>query len=107
MYHRFLLHILSYSKCRNIKDAKINNGRIIEAREFEITLTDIDFYFILDSYKCEYEILECYSAFKRFLPKKFINFVLEKYVIKTKYKDVENMEIEYQKEKNKKIMIMI
>ena len=92
---------ISLSKCRNIRGGKYDNGRIIEAREFEITLTDIDFYFILDSYKCEYEILECYSAFKRFLPKKFINFVLEKYVIKTKYKDVENMEIEYQKEKNK------
>ena len=92
---------ISLSKCRNIRGGKYDNGRIIEAREFEITLTDIDFYFILDTYKCEYEILECYTAIKRFLPKKFINFVLEKYVIKTKYKDVENMEIEYQKEKNK------
>lgn len=92
---------ISLSKCRNIKGGKYDNGRIIEAKELEITLTDIDFYFILDSYKCSYEILECYTAIKRFLPKDFINFVLDKYVIKTKYKDVENMEIEYQKEKNK------
>ena len=35
------------------------------------------------------------------MPKQFIEFVLEKYVNKTKYKNVEGMEVEYAKEKNK------
>lgn len=94
-------NFISASKCRNIKGAKYDNGRIISADEFEITLTDIDFYFILDTYKCKYEILESYFANYNYLPKTFIEFVLQKYENKTKYKDVEDKEIEYQKEKNK------
>ena len=82
-------------------DGRYDNGRIIQAKSLEITLTDIDFYFILKTHVCEYEILECYFATYNYLPKKFINFILDKYVIKTKYKDVEEKELEYIKEKNK------
>lgn len=89
------------SKCRNIKGGVYDNGRIIEAEELETTITDVDFYFLLDAYKLEYEILECYWANKRLLPKTFINFVLDKYVAKTKLKNVEGKEVEYSKEKNK------
>ena len=92
---------LSMSKCRNIKGGKYDNGRIIEAQELETTLTDVDFYFLLDAYKLEYEILECWWANKRLLPKTFINFVLDKYVAKTKLKNVKSKEVEYSKEKNK------
>lgn len=93
---------ISSSKCKNIKGAKYDNGRIIEAKEIEIVLTDIDFYFILDTHEISsYEIIECYWSTYSFLPKQFINFVLDKYVLKTQYKDVEDKELEYQKEKNK------
>ena len=98
---KYYNNFISASKCRNIKGAKYDNGRIIEADEIIITLTDIDFYFILDTYKCKYEILESYYANYNYLPKKFINFILQKYVNKTEYKDVEGKELEYQKEKNK------
>lgn len=92
---------ISNSKCNRIKGAKYDNGRIIEAEELEIVLTDIDFYFILDTHECEYEILESWWSLYNYLPKKFINFVLDKYVAKTKYKNVPEKELEYQKEKNK------
>ena len=92
---------LSMSKCKNIKGGKYDNGRIIEAEELETTLTDVDFYFYLEAYDLEYEILECYWANKRLLPKTFINFVLDKYVAKTELKNVEGKEVEYSKEKNK------
>ena len=98
---KYYNNFISFSKCRNIKGGKYDNGRVISAKELEITLTDIDFYFILDTYKCEYEIIESYFANYNFLPKQFIDFVLEKYVNKTKFKDVPDKEIEYQKEKNK------
>lgn len=98
---KYYNNFMSASKCRNIKGAKYDNGRIISADELEITITEIDFYLFLDTYDCEYEILESYSATKAYLPKKFIEFVLEKYVNKTKYKDDPEMEIEYSKEKNK------
>ena len=96
---KYLNHFISASKCRDIKGAKYDNGRIIEAKELTMTLTDIDFYFILDTHKCNYKILEIYYANKSYLPKQFIDFVLDKYENKTKYKDVEEKKLEYQKEK--------
>lgn len=98
---KYFNNFISQSKCREIKGGRYDNGRIISADELEITLTDIDFYFILDSYKCEYEIKEIYYANYNFLPKQFINFILDKYVIKTEYKDVDGKEIEYNREKAK------
>jgi hypothetical protein len=98
---KYYNNFISASKCNYIKGAKYDNGRIISADEIEIVLTDIDFRFILDSYNCEYEILESWWSLYNYLPKKFINFVLDKYVIKTKYKGVPEKELEYQKEKGK------
>lgn len=98
---KYFNNFISSSKCRHIKGARYDNGRIIQADELEMTITDIDFYFILDTYKCEYEIIESYYSKYRYLPKQFIEFVLEKYRLKTAYKNVEDKEVEYQKEKNK------
>lgn len=98
---KYYNNFISQSKCRNIKGGRYDNGRIIQADELEITLTDVDFYFILQSYKCEYEIIECYYSLYNYLPKQFIEFVLDKYVKKTQYKNVEGKEVEYTKEKNK------
>lgn len=98
---KYYNNFISNSKCNMIKGAKYDNGRIIEAEELEIVLTDVDFYFILDTYECEYEILESWWSLYNYLPKKFIEFVLDKYVLKTKYKNVPEKELEYQKEKGK------
>lgn len=64
-------------------------------------MTDIDFYFILETYKCDYEIEEIYYSSYDYLPTQFINFILDKYVNKTKFKNVDGFELEYTKEKNK------
>ena len=98
---KYYNNFISASKCTMLKGAKYDNGRVIEALELEIVLTDIDFYFILDTYECEYEIIESWWSLYNYLPKKFINFVLDKYVAKTKYKNVEGKELDYQKEKGK------
>lgn len=99
---KYYNNFISVSKCREITRGKFDNGRIIEAEEIVIVLTDVDFYFILDSYNCDdYLIEESYYSTYDYLPKQFIEFVLEKYVNKTKYKNVEGMEVEYAKEKNK------
>lgn len=98
---KYYNNFISQSKCHNIKGAKYDNGRVISADELEITLTEIDFKFILDTYNCEYEILESWWSMKNFLPKQFIEFVLQKYVNKTIYKNVPEKELDYQKEKNK------
>ena len=98
---KYYNNFISASKCNYIKGAKYDNGRIISTDEIEITLTDIDFYFILDTYKGKYEIVESWFCNYAYLPKQFIEFVLQKYVNKTEFKGVAGKEIEYQKEKNK------
>lgn len=98
---KYYNNFISASKCKNIYGAKYDNGRIMEATEFITTLTDVDFKFILDTHICEYEIIESYYSVYNYLPIQFINFILEKYVNKTEYKDVEGKELEYQLEKGK------
>ena len=92
---KYFNNFISASKCRYVKKAKYDNGRIIEADEIEIVLTDIDFKFILETYNCEYEILESYSALYKYLPKLLINFILDKYVKKTELKGIESEEVNY------------
>lgn len=92
---KYFNNFISASKCRNLRGAKYDNGRLISASEFEMTLTDIDFYFYLDTYDLEYEILECYCSSKNYLPKTLIEFILDKYVGKTELKGVEGREMEY------------
>lgn len=99
---KYYNNFISASKCENIVGALFDNGRIVSAKEVTITLTDIDFRFFLDVYNIEsYEINESYYAIYKYLPKKFINFILEKYVNKTKFKNVKGKELDYVKEKNK------
>lgn len=99
---KYYNNFISASKCENIVGAFFDNGRIVSAKELTITLTDIDFRFFLDVYDIKsYEINESYYAIYKYLPKKFINFILEKYVNKTKFKNVKGKELDYVKEKNK------
>ena len=94
-------NFISSSKCINLKGAVYDNGRLISAKEFEMVITDVDFYLYLKSYNFEYEIIESYYSLYKYLPIKYINFILEKYVNKTQYKGVEGKEIEYNLEKQK------
>ena len=96
---KYYNNFISLSKCRSVKNVKVDNGRIISSDEIEIVLTDVDFRFILETYSCEYEILESYSALYGYLPKMLINFILDKYVSKTKLKGVEEEEINYARTK--------
>lgn len=98
---KFWNNFISESKCRHIRGAVYDNGRIIKAQEFEMTLTDVDFRLILEAYNCEYEIIESWYSMYNYLPKQFINFVLDKYVIKTQYKNIDDKKVEYEKEKAK------
>ena len=98
---KYYNNFISLSKVTRIKNGRYDNGRIISADEIEIILTDIDFKFILQTYSGRYEILESYYSRYDYLPKELINFILDKYVIKTQYKDVEGKEVEYAIEKSK------
>lgn len=97
---KYLNNFISMSKCRHIRGATYDNGRIVKASELEMTLTDIDFRLILSSYSGTYEILESYYSMYKYLPEKFYKFILEKYIEKTKLKNVEGREVEYALSKN-------
>ena len=96
---KYYNNFISSSKCRYIVKGKYDNGRIIEADELEIVLTDVDFRFLLKVYDTEYEIIESYSSLYGYLPKMLINFILDKYVKKTELKGIEDEEINYQRTK--------
>ena len=98
---KYYNNFISSSKCIDLRGAKYDNGRIIEAKSFEMILTDVDLKLYLDSYTCKYEIVESYYSVYSYLPVTYIHFILNKYVAKTKYKGVKEKELEYQLEKQK------
>ena len=88
--------IISYSKCRNVKNPLINNGRIVQADTLTITCTDVDFLNIKDFYKWDnVKIGLCYIYKKDYLPKEFIKTILHLYKSKTELKGVDGKEVEY------------
>ena len=92
---------ISSSKCSNIKGRPdYDNGRIRHAKEITITCTDVDLKFMLDAYEYDsYTIDECYYSCYQYLPIEYVDFILDKYVLKTKLKNVEGKELEYAREK--------
>ena len=88
--------IISYSKCRNVQNPLINNGRIVQADTLTITCTDVDFLNIRDFYKWDsMKIGLCYIYKKDYLPKEFIKTILHLYKSKTELKGVDGKEVEY------------
>jgi hypothetical protein len=99
---KYYNNFISASKCNNITGYRLDNGRVIRADELSITLTDVDFRFICDTYDYDsYTITQCFESLYNYLPDKYINFILDKYVNKTKFKGVKGKEIEYALEKGK------
>lgn len=99
---KYFNNFISQSKCKRILRGRYDNGRVIGADELEIVLTDVDLNFIRQTYEFdEYEILECYYSIYEYLPKQFIEFILQKYINKTQFKNVEGKEVEYALEKAK------
>lgn len=99
---KYFNNFISQSKCRHISKGRYDNGRVIEAEELEIVLTDVDFKFLVSVYDYdELEILESYFSKYDYLPKQFIEFILKKYINKTEFKNVKGKEVEYMLEKNK------
>lgn len=90
-------HILSGSKCRGIKNAVYDNGRVVSADELTTTITEIDLNSLSKFYQWDgYTIGDMWIYKKGYLPRKFIECVLHFYEGKTTLKDVAGKEQEYQ-----------
>lgn len=93
-------HPLSSSKCREIKNAVIDNGRIAECESLVTTITDIDFEVLEKFYKWDKMSVKNFRIYKRgYLPKDFIESIIKLYEDKTTLKGVKGMELEYQHSK--------
>ena len=90
---------LQANKCQ-CRNADYDNGRIIKADELTVIVTEQDWKTIKETYKYEnVEILKEWVCRKKYLPKKFIEYILELYHRKTTLKDVEGMEDLYMQSK--------
>ena len=87
---------LSESKCK-LKNARINNGRVVSADECFTTITNIDYEIIKNFYTFDsIQVGTIISYDKGYLPKEIVEGVLDLYEKKTELKDVEGSEINYQ-----------
>lgn len=89
-------HYISRSKCSYIVDEVLDNGRVVNANELVITLTEIDFKIIEKCYSwSKFQIINFNVMLKDYLPTPFLETILNLYEKKTKLKGVTGKEKEY------------
>ena len=92
----FYEHYISSSHCINLKNFRLDNGRIIDADELTITITEQDYFIIKKCYSWEKMKVKNFRRYKRnYLPTAFVNSILKLYKDKTELKGVDGKEIEY------------
>ncbi len=80
------------SKISNAENATYDNGRILSADSLEIWITEQDYIIISRVYTYDMEILHCYKSKKAYLPKPFLEYLLELYNNKTALKGIPEKE---------------
>lgn len=87
---------ISGSKCQYLENPVYNNGRIMQADELVITITNIDFDVIEKAYTfLDYEIGYAIEYEAEYLPTNFIKGLQKLYADKTELKDVKGREVDY------------
>ena len=93
---------LARDKCRKIIEPTYDNGRILECKYCETTITDVDLRILLDEY--DFDNFKAFDvAYARYgkLPRPLVEETINYYRKKTELKNVEGQEIYYMKSKNK------
>ena len=87
---------ISESHCFRIVNPIVNNGRVFSADELIMTITDVDFNIIENTYEWEQmQVTDVYKFYSAYLPKPIIESIAELYEKKTELKGVEGKELEY------------
>lgn len=91
-------HPISYSKTFDRMDVVgDDNGRVVTAEKFTITVTEQDYFVFREFYSWDFcTITNVWVYRKDYLPRNLVNSILTAYARKTELKDVKGMEIEYQ-----------
>lgn len=93
-------HYISSSKCVNMVNQKVDNGRIYCADHLETTITDIDFQIIRKTYAWKSMRVKNFIRYRRgYLPHDFVKAILDLYQTKTELKGVAGKEVEYMNSK--------
>lgn len=93
-------HIISNSKCTQLKNGVIDNGRVVMADMLETTITNVDYDSICQFYAFDsFEIGNMTIYVKDYLPKDMITTCLELFQAKTTLKGVPDKVEEYFKGK--------
>lgn len=91
---------ISSSRCFNLINQITNNGRIVSADRLTTTITEQDFMIIDKLYEWDKIAIDNFRRYKKgYLPREFVEAILEFYENKTRLKDVKGKEIEYMQSK--------
>ena len=94
-------HPISYSKLIDSKNVTLDNGRVVSADSITFTCTEQDFLTFTEFYDWETMTIKRFRIYEKgYLPKPFVESILELYKKKTELKDVEGEEINYMISKN-------
>ena len=95
-------HPISISKCYRKINYSSDNGRLVDAEEISITLTEQDFYVIRKFYTWKKMKIKNFRRYKKnYLPHDFVRSIISLYKKKTELKDVEDEYAEYMNSKEK------
>lgn len=87
---------LSESKCRNIVNGEINNGRVYAADYLETSIVNVDMDIMAQCYDIiDWTPIAAYGYYMQYLPKQIIMSILKLYGDKTELKNVSGKEVEY------------
>lgn len=94
-------HPISSSKCFEMENEILDNGRIVFATRIKTTITEQDFYTYREFYSWERIVVTNLRIYEKgYLPKDFTEAILDLYSQKTKLKGIEGQELEYMISKN-------
>lgn len=94
-------HPISSSKCRQLENFVLDNGRVVFAGHLITTITEQDYFVYNEFYDWDEMAVSNLRLFeKQYLPKQFANAVLKLYQQKTTLKGVKGREIDYMISKN-------
>lgn len=94
-------HPISRSKCYVAQNCVVDNGRIVAASRVQLTVTEQDFFVYQEFYSWEEMNISNFRYYEKgYLPKQFVESVLEIYKDKTTLKGVDEEFIRYMISKN-------
>lgn len=87
---------ISSSRCSYLEEYHINNGRVIDAKILETTITELD-YDVYRNFYCwtGIKVKRFLIFYKGYLPTTFVKCLVQLYKDKTQLKGVEGKEVEY------------